>query len=373
MTRPIKRKKHVLLRIPPREMFTVAYVLIFLSLMLVNGANCFLSGHTEMAILSAALFIALLWSWTPALVACGLRFHFWKHLHDRQYYKIDMAYWRVSNLLKRIGRPLYIDVITSDLALMRLTQGYYDSAESLFQEALKAAQFTPARRADRRNQEERLALFKGNLANAFVRNHKPIDAEVLCEEALEQFGKLKSAPVKAVYTGCTHNTLACIKLDFGELDKAQEHLKIASDCWEALGKKEPLPKILLDGYRVATWLLTAMVYIKRDDWANAEIFCAKAKAVLGQEDLAFPSLLIKHINNLANEYLAKGLYKDAEDLIEISYQFASELPFHPDSVLTVQSYEKLLTLINRESEIADMRSYLKPIGINQIAQDKIVP
>jgi tetratricopeptide (TPR) repeat protein len=361
MALPAKLKKHVLLRIPLGEIFAAMYMTVFLCAMLYNAIACLLAAHTFLGVTSLFLFFGLLWLWIPPLVACVLRFHFWIHMHDRQYARIDLAYWRATNALKYLGRPLYLEIITSDLATMRLAQGYYDSAVALYQEALKSAEVTKPQRNQRRFHEKRLAMFKRNLATALFRNHRPIEAELLCEEALEKLGKEKEDPTSDVFRANTHNTIASIRLDLGELDSAEEHLNAARDIWEGLGSKQPFPKALLHSYIAPTWLLLASLYLERNDLARADHFCDLALTLLKEDDLAFPSLQLKNINRLAEGYITRESFKRAEQLLEISYQIASELPFHPDSQNTLTGYEKLLRLTDRQNEIADMRSYLKLI------------
>jgi hypothetical protein len=69
------------------------------------------------------------------------------------------------------------------------------------------------------------------------------------------------------------------------------------------------------------------------------------------------------LTNLSDTLIEHNHLQSAEKLLDYSYAIASRHPDHCDGVKVLDSYTKLLTLTNRESEIADMKRWIRPVLI----------
>jgi hypothetical protein len=59
------------------------------------------------------------------------------------------------------------------------------------------------------------------------------------------------------------------------------------------------------------------------------------------------------------------LFDYAERLLNLGYTISQDTPFHPDAKQLLNYFEKLLLLTDRQSEVGDMRSWLRPVNIRQ--------
>ena len=67
------------------------------------------------------------------------------------------------------------------------------------------------------------------------------------------------------------------------------------------------------------------------------------------------------MTRLTDELIARSEFKRAEPLLELAYSMAGQCPDHPNSLLVMGSYAQLLRLTDRQSELADLKSWIRPV------------
>jgi hypothetical protein len=105
--------------------------------------------------------------------------------------------------------------------------------------------------------------------------------------------------------------------------------------------------------------LLARIEFKRGNDEQAKSY---VEEYLKGMHINFAILSASHLDvttRLAEECVIRGLFDYAERLLDVSYSIGMGQPFHPDSLETLNCYEKLLVLTDRKDEVADMRSWLR--------------
>jgi tetratricopeptide (TPR) repeat protein len=147
------------------------------------------------------------------------------------YARVDAAYSRSIRLVNMmpLRRSWAMSTMLSNLALMRLCQGYYDSAESLFAQAVDYV-----RKDKRLSHHYFAAILLNNLAVACLRQDKFIEAELLATEAMEIMDLKKNrSPKLNVIRALINGAHGVARLEHGELDDAERYLKKACQLHES--------------------------------------------------------------------------------------------------------------------------------------------
>jgi tetratricopeptide (TPR) repeat protein len=308
------------------------------------------------------MFLLLFFAWlyiTPFTYSC-LSIFMYKHLSERNYGRIENVFVKAIHILNRLPVPkfAYIPGLLSNLGVARLAQGYYDSAESLFRQALDEAEGLSERQ--RSWNKERwiptLAVLYNNLAIACIRQGKHIEAELLLERAVEVCTRVKSGRYD-FYLAPILLAMGKVRLELGELSQAKDYIakaiKQLNSSSKAAGTNEWAKSL-----DVQSNLLLALTYARCGDFASADPL---SKQLLKHNPRVFSTMNMHMLNLLASEYLNHQAYDISEALLELAYSIARDHPFHPDSKQTLHFFEKQLQLTHREAEISEMRSWLRPV------------
>lgn len=247
----------------------------------------------------------------------------------------------------------------SNLGLLRLCQGEYESSLQLFVEAAAYCE------KDRRlSISIPMIVLYNNIAVAYYRLDRLVEADTYAHKALQIADLPKMQKQARIMAAAPLAVLATTKMQFGELEEALENFHKALDLYE----NSPVPKVFSPAAFIQAkafcFLGMALCYIrmeqKEDSLAYFEKFMSFARGNLTQLN----TMALNASGKLANEYMDRKLYKQAEALLELAYLIGRDNPFHPEAKQTLDYFEKLLHLTQRQAEIEDMRSWLKPVNID---------
>jgi tetratricopeptide (TPR) repeat protein len=244
----------------------------------------------------------------------------------------------------------------SNLGLARLCEGHYESAASLFTDAA-----TYVQSSKRLAQSNIAVVIYNNLAVAYVRLGRYVEAEAMAHKALE----VAQAPVmqkkSQMLTVPPNGVLANIHLRFNEPESAlQEYQKTLSIC-ETSSLPKGFGKASFEQARLFCLLGLASAAIKLGKKEESRKYCDSALSVAELSPYAANPLALAPLNQLIEDYSENKEYAHAEKLAQLAYSIGSRHPFHPDAQQTLNLYERLLSLTDRPAEIPDMRLWLRHI------------
>jgi hypothetical protein len=149
-------------------------------------------------------------------------------------------------------------------------------------------------------------------------------------------------------------------LKWNELEKAEEHIDEAAAEFEKVMLEAAGTNEQMEQTQTAMLVMMALIRAKcgriDDSLKCFEAFKNFVKAT--KSDICTHN--IEWLSRLSEAYVEAGKFSEAEEAIELAYAAARELGFHPDSVVVLNAFEKLLHATERASEIADMRLWLRP-------------
>ncbi|PWT95993.1 MAG: hypothetical protein C5B53_10485 [Candidatus Melainabacteria bacterium] len=301
----------------------------------------------------------LTWLYITPLTTCFLYIYMYKHLHDRNYGLVETAFSRAIIVLNRLPvyKASYIPGLLSNLGLARLAQGHYQSAESLFRDALSQAEGLSARSRSKRWLASLCVLYN-NLAVACLRLGNYVEADLLLERGMKLLENEKNQRYR-FYLAPLQLAASVVHSELGELPAAEEHLHKAQEVL----RQTPRPSSISPSARlldVQCDIQQALIHARRGDFAKADPICDH---ILQQESALFSTMSLKSFKLLATEYMNHQGYDRSEALLESAYAIARDHPFHPDSQELLSCFEKQLQLTDRQSEVKDMRSWLRPVLI----------
>ena len=319
------------------------------------AAIYFTAGDAATGLIYLALSGLYLWLLAPAIICYGLTVYLHKHMADRNYHRVDHAYTRALNWLKAapVIKWPYIPSMTSNLALTRMYQGHYDSAESLFRIALVSAM-----KDKRQSARPALVIYYFNLGAACGRLGNYVEAELYYDQALE-IARGLTAKKAAILSAWPLFGIGSTRLQLGELDSAEKYI---SDAIASLESGRGTKEVMASTAHLAIvrcHLLLALLYVRKGDFEQSKKCCDNFLDAVGRNPISVDTLCLYQIYQTVDEYLAHDMFDSAERLLELGYVIAKDFPFHPDSQRLLGSYEKLLLLTNRQSDVEDMRHFLR--------------
>lgn len=306
---------------------------------------------------SAALFAYWAWAFGASFVSIPLVMHLNIKYGQKKYGELDVAHSRALKMVMQLPcrKSVDVPVLMSNLALMRLCQGNYENAEQLFR---KANEYIA--KESRLNNTFAAAILTNNLGAACYRLGQLAEAEVHANKAIEIFELNKNRSWR-IGLALPHLLLGATHAKFGEFETAQEHLDRAKYITET--EKLPAGTIFTSfaqsRNQLSLWL--SYVHLMQDDLAEAEAECDDAIVRIASDPSGANTLTLEILLMLANEFMNIKQFERAEKLLDIAYSISAEWPFHPDAKQTLNYYEKLLLLTDRQSEVADMRNWLRHV------------
>jgi tetratricopeptide (TPR) repeat protein len=339
---------------------TIPYYLgiVFMSAVLIILAYFFFTALASGAVASAtwcAMLLCLLtWMYVTPLTTCCLYIYMYKHLHDRNYGLVETAFSRAIFVLNRLPvyKATYIPGLLSNLGLARLAQGHYESAESLFRDALSQAE-SFSRRSRSARWLPSLCVLYNNLAVACIRLGNYVEADLLIDKGIKLLESNQNKRYQ-FYLAPLQLAASAVRCELGELPAAEEHIQKALDILRRAGNSASR-KLYLEFH---CYLQQALIHARQGDFAKADPICDQ---ILSQEMALFSTMSLKSLKLLAAEYINQKRFDRSEHLLELAYAIARDHPFHPDSKEILTCFEKQLQLTDRQLEVAEMRSWLRPV------------
>ncbi|HNB25172.1 MAG TPA: hypothetical protein PKZ32_22315, partial [Candidatus Melainabacteria bacterium] len=233
---------------------------------------------------------------------------------------------------------------------------HYESAEELFNESTSYLQTT---KGVWRNMA--MIVFYNNLAVAELRQEKFIEAELTATKALEvaelpemqkKYKKLMGPPL---------SVMAAVRLHLGELESSREYGEKALACYKIATNPPGYNNSTFNQAQIFCLLGLALVEIKLNRDAKSLEYCNQVLALIQDNYTGLTTLSLEWLNLLANEYLNKKYFEQANALLDVAYLIGRENPFHPDAKKLLSYYEKLLLLTDKQNEVSDMRAWLRHI------------
>jgi tetratricopeptide (TPR) repeat protein len=337
----------------------LTYISMIYAMLLLAGTAGLIAGEPAVAVVCAVMFGLCVWSVGSLYITIPLSMYLSSNYRNsNKYARIDVVHQRALKLLQKLPLRRRLDIATtlSNLGLLRLCQGYYESAESLF---TQSAQYLEENKRFAVSVSSVVAY--NNLAIACIRLGKIIEAELHAEKALQLAESPKVAKRFKLVAAPPMAALASARLRLGELDSALEYFERARQVYE----NTPIPAGVLidtiDQARAACYIGLATTTIRLGRQKESEQWCEKLFAAVKADAACVNTLSIEPLNLLANDYMNAKLFRRAEDLLELAYSIARDHPFHPDARQTLNYYEKLFLLTDRQSEVSDMRSWLRQV------------
>lgn len=338
-----------------------ATVLIMLTLVMgilaSSGAVLISKGEFFLGTLWLVLFATSVWSLGASYISIPMTMYLNKKYAEKRYSELDIAHSRAIKLLTQLPlrKTFDIPVMMSNLALMRLCQGNYESAEELFRKAYEYIS-----QDKRLRQTYAAAVLLNNLGCACMRRGNLVEAEVHATNAIELLESPKNKMWK-VLRALPNTLIGVVHAKLAEFDTAEEHLNKALEIYTT--EKAPAGTIttsLAQGRtQIELWL--SYTYIKQGKGDEAKRHCDTGLALFDNDPASVNTLTIEVLYMLANEFMNVKDFERAEKLLEIAYGICLESPFHPDAKPLLNYFEKLLLLTDRQSEVADMRAWLRHV------------
>lgn len=346
--------------------FAMALIALCQFLLISLSLQAILSGEILVGLVYGVGAILYLWASGSFYISLPLTIYF-----HRQYKRqsdlavIDQVHRKAIRLLKHLPfrRTLSVSTCISNLGLLRLCQGEYDSSLSLFSEAAGYCE-----KDKRLAKSIPMVVLYNNLGTSFYRLDKLVEAENYALKALE-IAELPAIVKRArILAGAPLALLATVKLRFGELDEAIEYYLKAMERYET----SPVPRSFSpNAFSQAITFCSAgmaLCYIKMERKQESLDCFEKFMGFANEDPQQINAMALNALNLLANEYMDRKLFKQAETLLELAYTIGRNQPFHPDAKQTLNYFEKLLLVTERSSEIADMRSWIKPVNMGLLEQ-----
>ncbi|HEY9776046.1 MAG TPA: tetratricopeptide repeat protein [Planktothrix sp.] len=332
----------------------------------------FAMGNAATGLVYLVLSGLYVWLLAPAITCYALTIYLQKHLNDRSYMRVDHAYTRALNWLKRapVIKWPYLPSMTSNLALTHMYQGHYESAESLFREALQEAL-----KDKRQSARPALVIYLFNAGAACARLENYVEAELFYDQALE-IAKSLSPAKAAVLSAWPLFGIGSARLQLGELDSAEKYIEDAIHSLDSARRSSDVRSSTAHLAIVRCHLLLALLNAKKGNWDQSQKCTDNFLEAVKRNPISVDTLCLTQIYQTVDQYLQQGLFDNAERLLELGYIIAKDFPFHPDSQRLIGSYEKLLLLTDRKSDVEDMKHFLRSpalltfSGENKNAQDK---
>ncbi|MBS1952841.1 MAG: hypothetical protein JST89_01505 [Cyanobacteria bacterium SZAS-4] len=278
-----------------------------------------------------------------------------RHIQQRDYESIDRAYSKTLMLLNklRLRNGGVRTFLLAEIGRMRLMEGHFDSAESFFLEAIASTV------NEHRTPPVNRAILYFNLAGSLRRQGLLPEASDRYEMGMKF---LTSTDAKTLaFLSYANLAIAALKTEQGDLAGAEQCLIKAKELMDRTDLQKAFPSVRKIQAELSCLSALTLVLLRKGDQPAAEIIGRKFLSLANLHLGEITSLELKTLNQIAAEYLALGQNELAEKFLEVTYAVARDFPFHPDSPMALDSFEKLLLITGRKAEVDDMRHWLRPV------------
>jgi tetratricopeptide (TPR) repeat protein len=324
------------------------------------GYSLYLAGSWIGALAALGYSFFCLWWLTGPIIEMPVYFILSDRIVHGQYREIDRCFASALSIWELIPLPKSSSYLRlrANRALIRMWLGDYGSAELEMREII-------AKLESKRffNKSSTLfGLLLNNLSCIIIRGDGDLtEAEQLAKRALTicRSGWMKTSNTAAF----PFVNLATVCFRQGRYAEAEEYLKQALPLCNP--GKQPSTVLPVSGEftRVNALLLLSLTLFKENKQAEALAVLTNVMQFIDADMKCITLLSLDVLTNLSDTLIEHNHLQSAEKLLDYSYAIASRHPDHCDGVKVLDSYTKLLTLTNRESEIADMKRWIRPVLI----------
>lgn len=317
------------------------------------------TGQFAMATLNVAYATFIFWFYTgTALIEYPLSLRILSGMDAAHLSKMERGYtlgvrkWQALPIFRGSG---YLRMLTNQ-SLLRLLLGDYEGAELPLTEVIAMA-----RKRKYLNEKSSVnsafgAVVLNNMACLQIRKDNLVEAEELATSALSLSRKGKTASAAAFPLV----NLGWIRMKENRPAEAEELLKEADQLFE--GKLPPgiMHKSVTYAHTNGQIMLANALY-QQDKLDEANAVCDGVIAALAEDEsrIAITSVIL--LTDLADRLMSRQDFARAEHLLEHAYELVRQFPVHPDSLPLLLSYTQLLCLTDRQSELEDLKSWVRPV------------
>lgn len=278
-----------------------------------------------------------------------------RDIQRRDYEAIDRAYSKTLKLLNKLhlSNGGVRTFLLAEIGRMRLLEGHFDSAESFFLEAIASTA------KEHRTPPVNRAILYFNLAGSLRR-------QGLLQEASDRYEMgmkfLTSTDAKTLaFLSFANLAIASLKIEKGDLSGAEQCLVKAKELMDRTDLQKAFPSVRKIQAELSCLSALTLVLLRKGDQPAAETIGGKFLTLANLHLCEITSLELKTLNQIIAEYLTLGQNEMAEKFLDVAYAVARDFPFHPDSLIALDSFEKLLLITDRKAEVDDMRHWLRPV------------
>jgi tetratricopeptide (TPR) repeat protein len=335
--------------------FGVLFPLYFVGLWVTAIAVIFTAESPLYMLPYLAFLTFLVYLSLPIFVHSCVQVGIQRSLQARDYEAIDRTYTRTLNFITKLhlNHGGVNTFLLAELGRMRLLQGDFESAETYFVEAIAAT--VKNSRAPQINK----AILYFNLAGALRRQGRFNEASDRYEMGMKF---LHSSDAKTLaFLSFANLSIAALKIEQNDLDGAEQCLIKAKELMDRTDLQKAFPTVRKVQAELSCLSALTLVLLRKGDVAAADTVGAKFLTVANQHLGEVSSLELKTLNSIAAEYLTLGQNEQAEKYLQIAYAVARDFPFHPDTRLSLECFERLLLITGRKAEVDDMRMWLRHV------------
>jgi tetratricopeptide (TPR) repeat protein len=346
----------------PAGLFLLFYGIVYLLPLAFSG----LLFGTPVAIIWAIFFL-LLTGLCAALgvkliIIASLQLMILKSLKSLQFAKTKQQCLRAMAILSRWPLVRGTDMSFFEVGLGAVCMGRadYSQAESLFASAVERYRRYMTKHGARYKSRltPNMVVLLSHFSRACAAQGKHDQSELAANEALELARTIRKKAYARIELFAV-SALGYSHLRSGALEQAE------SEYNQVLQLYAETPEIPTYGSTVFAPILTAatlglaIIAIKQGKTeASLQHWTSCVERIMQASTPTSPTFL-RGLNLLANEYMNNKLFAEAENVLDIAYSVALHHFDHPDAKETLNYFEKLLLLTGRQTDVGDMRAWLR--------------
>ncbi len=298
---------------------------------------------------------------SSALIAAPVTASASGKLMRREYLELEKSHRKMLRLLNALPVPkdstfaaLYINI-----ALGQMQRGLSEQAEASLLEGMNYLN------TEKKAYRPMAAVMYCNLGCARFRQDKISESLEAYQKALELVEAMPDfyASYKIIaFTGLgIAYSRAC------DYEKAKGYFQACID-YCASEKIKAINKRSIPNVTFAAGMGLALAYARLKELKRSYGFYDKSMNIYARNNDCGDANCGYILSELAKVYLENGDMSRAETICQLAYKWCSQQPIHPESLMLLSVYEELLRNTRRESEVADMRRWLRLMPENQLAE-----
>jgi len=276
--------------------------------------------------------------------------------------KLCLQSMRVLKYLP-LGQQAELSFYEIGLGAVCMSRAEYEEAEQLFSRALERNRnsMNRARKSYKTRYYPNMAVILSHLSRSYSAQGKFEQADRAASEALEfarSTGRIHYARMEIfpLYS------MAFSHLRSGAIDEAEKEYNLVI---KVNAETKPLPTYgsnALAPILMACRIGLAIIAIKKGNIQASHSYWDEFVEMANNSAVPTSPSFLNSFNLLANELINAKQFKEAEAVLDFAYSNARRYFDHPDAIEMLNYYEKLMLLTGRQSEVKDMRAWLRLTG-----------